>query len=74
MVVKNRRYVFRLTDSEREYIRKVSLELHVPLPELLIMGAVMVRREVSTPAEFLRLKARLLGHLAEIEEPGILEG
>jgi hypothetical protein len=64
-MTKDKRYVFRLTERRREYLRRVCFELGEPLPELLVMGVVMLRREVSTRADYLRLKAELLEGLVE---------
>lgn len=64
-VLKDKRYVFRLTARRREYLRQVCFELGEPLPEILLFGVVMLRREVKTRTEYLRLKAMLLDEIAD---------
>jgi hypothetical protein len=63
--MKDKRYVFRVSARQRDYMRQICFELGEPLPALLVMGVAMVHREVRTRADYLRLKAELLDSMTE---------
>ena len=63
--VKSVRYAFRLSRSTKDRLREISLALHTPLPDLLVVGAFHLFSKATSPSEYLKLKAGLLAASCE---------
>jgi len=56
---KNHRYALRLNLETYKRLRMIALQLHTPLPDLLVTGALMVYARATNPSQYYAMKAEL---------------
>ncbi len=65
---KTAKYAFRCTPKQREWLRELSFRLHEPLPVLLMVAALSLDLEVATPADYFRVKSKVLAKSSDVED------
>lgn len=65
--VKDAHYVMRCTRAQKVWLRALSFRFGEPLPKLILVALAKLAGEVAGEAEYLRMKAKLLSQLQELD-------